>query len=869
MTPDRWQRVKAVFETALELPSGQRAAYLDQNCSGDPELREEVESLLLAQEKAGSFLEPPRTEAASDPTKSVAADPYLGRQIGIWKVVDKLGMGGMGVVYKARDTRLNRDVALKFLREELAGDRQALERFEREARAASALNHPHICTIHAVDECEGRPFMVMEFMEGETLKDMLVGADLRVRPGVGAHTGAPLQMDTLLDLAIQIAEGLEAAHAKGIMHRDIKPGNIFVNPHGQVKILDFGLAKVVRASAPGDELLTHSGVAMGTVAYMSPEQARGKQLDARTDLFSFGAVLYEMATGRKAFAGDTTAVTFEAILGKAPVPAGQLNREIPPELARIIEKALEKDLRMRYQTAADLLSDLERLKRDTPSAGRAVFDRSGTGREGFRPQAAAKILQHGRKAALATVALAVLAVGSWWLVVRQKPGAPPVIAVLPFKNLSAKPESDYFSDGLTDEIIRNLSIIEGLQVKSRTSSFAFKDKPHNIREVGAQLGVNLVLEGSVLRDGEKLRINADLVRVSDDSPVWSGRFDRELTDVFAIQDEISRGIVNSLRLKLGRGRRRYETSVEAYDLYLRARALPIQRGIRGYDASIGPLEEAIAKDPSFAPAYAGLAAAHAMRSGQFRFDLADESSKMRAAAERAIQLDPLLAEAHDALGKAYARDAQWDQSEKSFRRAIELDPSGSQAHLHFAAYLLWPVGRMEEALQHLRVAEKSDPLAPNIHATLAGVLISAGRYDEAASHCEKLPADHPDKSLCLGGALLGQGRIGEAIEVLAAAFNRGVPAGSEVRGELGYAYARAGRREEAEKLAVRTSSLNPFNQAVIFAGLGDKDRTLEALDRAATAGPLRIGWALTYPELALLRGDPRVKALRKKVGLPE
>ena len=469
-----------------------------------------------------------------------------------------------------------------------------------------------------------------------------------------------------------------------------------------------------------------------------------------------------------------------------------------------------------------------------------------------------------------TVALASLAIGlavmGWWWVQRQN--APLAIAVLPLNNLSQDPTNDYFADGLTGEIIRNLSIIDGLAVRSQTSSFAFKDKPRNVGEVGKQLAADYILEGSVLRSAQHLRINAQLIRVRDDFPLWSGRFDRELTDVFAIQDEISRGIVNSLRLKLGRGRRRYETSAEAYDLYLRGRALTIQNFPCGYHQSIGPLEEAIAKDPSFAPAYAGLAAAHAVRSGQFRFDLDDEKAKMRAAAKKAIQLDPLLAEAHVALGMAYARDVRWEQSEKSFRRALELDPSLSLSYGYFVFFHLLPLGRIDEALQQLRVAEKTDPLSPIVRYELAYILILAGRHDEAADRCQKLPADFEFKSYCLGRARLGQGRIDEAIQVLETAFHRGVSRGDPVRGPLGCAYARVGRREEAEELAA-ASSFNPLNQADIFACLGDKDRTFEALDRAVAAGAYRIGRELNNPEYALLRGDPRLKALRKRVGLPE
>jgi TolB-like protein/Flp pilus assembly protein TadD len=468
---------------------------------------------------------------------------------------------------------------------------------------------------------------------------------------------------------------------------------------------------------------------------------------------------------------------------------------------------------------------------------------------------------------LAGLTVALAATGWWWA---QDKNAPIPIAVLPLNDLSQESANDYFADGLTDEIIRNLSIIDGLAVRSQTSSFAFKGKPRNVREAGKQLEADYILEGSVLRAGHQLRINAQLVRVRDDFPIWSGRYDRELTDVLAIQDDISRGIVNSLRLKLGRGRRRYETSVEAYDLYLRARALETQSGLSGLNESVPPFEKAIAKDPSFAPAHAGLAAAYAARSGQFAFERGGELAKMRAAAEKAIHLDPLLAEAHDALGMANARDGQWEQSEKSFRRAIELDHSRVLSYDHFAMFLLLPLGRIEEALRQLHVAEKTDPLSPHIHYQLAYVLLSAGRYGEAASYCQKLPTDRPSKSDCLGRARLSQGRIGEAIEILATASNRpatGDPARDYIA-YLGNAYARAGRREEAEKLAGAASS-NPFQQAVIFAGIGDKDRTLEALDRMTVLGPFRIGRVLTWPEMALLRGDPRVKALRKKVGLPD
>ena len=456
---------------------------------------------------------------------------------------------------------------------------------------------------------------------------------------------------------------------------------------------------------------------------------------------------------------------------------------------------------------------------------------------------------------LAGIALAVGALAWWWF---QRPIAPITIAVLPLTNLSQDPANEYFADGLTDEIIRNLSIIDGLAVRSQTSSFVFKGKPRNIRDAGKQLDADYILEGSVLRIGQQLRINAQLVRVRDDFPLWSGKYDRELTDVFAIQEEISRGIVNGLRLKLGRGQRRYETSTEANDLYLRARTFEDLTGLSGLERSIPFFEKTIAKDPSFAPAYAGLAVAHAGISGFDRFDAAERSvmiSKMRAAAEKAIELDPLLAEGHDAVGMMYARDAQWDQSEKSFRRSLQLDPNNSVTRDDLIMYLLLPLGRMEEALAQARVADKTDPLSPHVQGVLRLVLFSVGRLDEGAAHCPKPCAE----------ALILKGRAAEAIPILEEQFKGRLSAGGS--GLLGRAYALAGRRDEAEK--VSTIQWRPIEQAGIFTALGDKDRAFEALERAIPLGPVRLGRNLTYAEFAPLRGDPRVKALRKKVGLPD
>jgi TolB-like protein/Flp pilus assembly protein TadD len=485
--------------------------------------------------------------------------------------------------------------------------------------------------------------------------------------------------------------------------------------------------------------------------------------------------------------------------------------------------------------------------------------------EPARAQPAAKTVP--RIWLIATAAILVVAVAVMVSARILHRSTPIAIAVLPLENLSHDPASDYFADGLTDELIRNLSLIEGLSPRSRTSSFGFKGKPRNVREVGKVLETDYILEGSVLRIGQRLRVDAQLVRVRDDFPLWSGRYDRTLTDVFAIQDEISRGIVNSLRLKLGHGRRRYETSAEAYDLYLQARALGIQQGFSGEEQSVTRFEEAIAKDPSFAPAYAGLAAAHVARSGTAEFDPADELAKMQVAAEKALELDPLLAEAHSALGMVYARQGQWERSEKSFRRALELDPNDSVTYGNFALSLLFPLGRIQEAVQQLRIAFKNDPLAPRLRYILANALMADGRFDEAAGYCLTLPANFPGKGGWLGRARLGQGRIQEAIGILEETIRRSGDRDGSNLGFLGYAYGRAGRREEAEKLA--TKILDPYALALTFAGIGDKERAVEALERMAVLGPVRLGRDLNYPEFSSVRNDPRVKALRKEVGLPQ
>ena len=439
----------------------------------------------------------------------------------------------------------------------------------------------------------------------------------------------------------------------------------------------------------------------------------------------------------------------------------------------------------------------------------------------------------------------------------------PRLVVLPFANLGTD-TPDYFSDGLTEEMIMQLGrrCASRLGVLARTSSMLYKNVVRGASDIGEALRADYLVEGSVLRAGQRLRINIRLIRVRDDMPVWSGQFDRQLIDVFAIHEEISRNIVNNLRLTLGRGRRRYETGTKAYEAYLHARAITVKWGPEDLSESVNLFQDVIAKDPSFVPAYAGLASTQAFLSAR-REDEPDREVQlagMRAAAQKAIELDPLLAEAHDALGSAYAREGKWDLAEKSFRRAIQLDPSNGDTRSHFALFLLMPLGRIEEAVGQALVAERNDPLSPRVRLALANTLITARRYNEAAQNCLKLPREHPYAAECLGRARVGQGRLDEAIDILGAASNPGY---------LGYAYAKAGRRREAEKMAAETRPTRSFELALIFAGLGDTNRTLDALEGMSQTGPARVGRDLNYPQFTFLRGHPRLKAFRSRLGLPQ
>ncbi len=766
-----------------------------------------------------------------------------------YRIVSKIGEGGMGEVYLAQDTKLDRKVALKILPADVAAHPDRMKRFVQEAKAASALNHPNIITIHEIGETDSGHFIGTEFIDGETLRELM-------------HRGGVKMRDTL-DIVVQVASALTAAHGAGIVHRDIKPQNIMVRRDEIVKVLDFGLAKLVEQTPLDAEaetrmqVQTQAGMIVGTVAYMSPEQARGMEVDARTDVFSIGVVMYEMLAGQSPFAGETTSDVIAAILTTEPKPPSSFNQEIPAELDRIVNKTLAKKRDERYRNAKDLLADLRQLQR------RLEFKVEAEREFGITRSTAKSDRSATRNDEATSVST-------------TEPRNS--IAVLPFTNLSADPENEYFCDGLAEELLNALAKIDQLKVAARTSTFSFKGKNAPVSEIAKALNVNTIMEGSVRKSGNRVRITAQVINAADGYHLWSERYDREMKDIFDVQDEITLAVVEALKVKLfGQEQaavlKRHTRNPEAHEFYLRGLSYFIRFTPEFFQKAIKSFDQAIAIDPRYASAYAGLAECYTEMS--FFAAPREWMPKAREAARQALELDDTLGNAHNSLAviKMYY-DRDYAGAEHEFKRAIALDPGSAHIHNWYGWYL-GLMGRFDESLKEMKRAQELDPLSDLIDFGVGAIFHWSRKPEHAIEHCLRVLELNPNLRVVywfLADAYVEKGDFASAIATIE---NAPIALNDPVTlSAAAHAYGKAGERRKALEILSeleRQSSQEyepAFHIAQIYLGLGDNEQALAWLEKACDERSVWLIWLGVDPKFDPLRSNPRFEDLLRRVGLP-
>ncbi len=855
----------------LEYPPDERAAFLDEACASDPSLRSEVESLISSHDQAGDSIVAMAGGVAALMLADEQGSSFKGRDIGPYKIISHIGKGGMGDVFLAQDLRLDRRVALKLLPREFAQDEDRLRRFQREARAVSALNHPNILTIHEVGEIDSLNFIVAEFIEGETLRNHIRRERLAVREALG--------------VAIQIAGALAAAHKAGIVHRDVKPENIMLREDGIVKVLDFGLAKLTQQQSSATDtqaptvrnLTTDPGTMMGTVNYMSPEQARGLDVDERTDIFSLGVLVYEMIAGERPFEGANSSDVIVSLLTKQSAPMVSRGGDVPAELERIVGKCLEKECESRYRSAQELLDDLDHLRRELDSgAAVALAQISKPRQETFITRRLFVLLIFAASMAVAIYLLAFRGANAGMhREIKSLNGAVDSIAVLPLVNFGTDPDTEYLSDAVTESIITSLSHIPNLKVIARASVLRYKGRDVDPQTVGRELAVNSVLTGRLIQRGDNLSISLELVDARDNSHLWGEQYNRRVTDLLSVQQEISRGISDRLRPRLTSEEQQHVASshTEAHQLYLRGSYFLERNDEASIQRAGEYFQQAIEKDPSYALAYTGLAATY--------LDRADEgkAKEAKAAVMKALEIDNTLGEAHISLADIlWHREWNFAKAEPEFRRGMELSPGYAGAHHQYSHYLM-TLGRIEESLSESKRSLELDPLSPAANVHMGWYYLMVRQYDQAIEWEKKalaMDTNFRNARFQLGEAYYYKGMYDEAVEEY---LKVGVLSGArpQLMTSLREAYKRSGIRAFVKKWLNEEKQseerLNPYVPrtiliAKLYGRLGAKEQAIEWLERAVEKRDLFVDGFRTEPEFDNLRSDARFVALLQRIGLP-